>query len=106
MIDDLKSLGAKTFYPKFCAGSLDHICNDFVAYVHMHLEHIHSVVVIDAVLVSFVSYFVSRPYKLLVLYLFQVYGLLTARQYKVKNVRKVISKAKKMLSFQVFEHYK
>lgn len=25
VIDDLKNLGAKIFYPKFCAGSIDHI---------------------------------------------------------------------------------
>jgi len=26
VIADLKALGAKLFFPKFCAGSLDHVC--------------------------------------------------------------------------------
>ena len=33
LIDDLKSLGAKKFYGKFCAGAIDHISKYMCAYV-------------------------------------------------------------------------
>lgn len=40
LIDDLKSLGAKKFYGKFCAGAIDHIggflytlCNNALTYI-------------------------------------------------------------------------
>lgn len=39
VIQDLKNLGAKLFYPKFCAGSIDHISKFFyLLFVHKTFE--------------------------------------------------------------------
>ena len=35
LIDDLKSLGAKKFYGKFCAGAIDHIGGYTIMFLYM-----------------------------------------------------------------------